>query len=111
MMSNRGSSLLAILAVVLFVPLFILRSLGSLDFWWWMSINITLLIALSFLLDGSYIHHILADLKRRPAWKIGAGVLTALFLYALGFPCVFNFAVWALTIRTEKTGISADLRN
>jgi CAAX protease family protein len=81
--AKRGDLAMTAMAVLFFVPLFIFRSIGPLDFWWWMSASIALLIALSFALERSYAGLILSDFKNRPAWKIGIGIFTALSLYAV----------------------------
>jgi hypothetical protein len=81
----RRTFLAAFLAVVLFVPLFLYRAVGPLDFWWWMSANIALLLALCVLLDRNYIPFLLADLRSRAAWKVGLGLLAAGLLYGIFF--------------------------
>jgi len=81
----RRTFLAAFAAVVLFVPLFIFRAVGPFDFWWWMSANIALLLALGLLLDKGYLPFLLADLRSRAAWKVGLGVVAAGLLYAIFF--------------------------
>lgn len=76
---------IALLASVLFVPLFIFRSLGPFDFWWWMSFNLVLLIGLSLAADKSYLSSVLSDLKSMPARKVSMGILSALLLYGIFF--------------------------
>jgi membrane protease YdiL (CAAX protease family) len=75
--------LITILAVLLFVSLFIFRSIGPFDFWWWMSANLTVLLALSFFTDRSMASLILSDFKSQPIRKIGFGILSALLLYGV----------------------------
>lgn len=77
--------LIALLAAVLFVPLFIFRSIGSVDFWWWMSLNLVLLIGLSLAADKFYLCSVLSDLKSMPARKVFLGILSALLLYGIFF--------------------------
>jgi membrane protease YdiL (CAAX protease family) len=81
----RRTFLAAFVAVVLFVLLFIFRAVGPLDFWWWMSANIALVLALSLLLDKGYLPFLLADLRSRAAWKVGLGVVAAALLYGIFF--------------------------
>jgi membrane protease YdiL (CAAX protease family) len=81
--AKRGDLAMAAMAALFFIPLFIFRSIGPLDFWWRMSASIALLIALSLALDRSYAGLILSDFKNRLAWKIGIGIFTALSLYAV----------------------------
>jgi membrane protease YdiL (CAAX protease family) len=82
---TRLSILIALLASVLFVPLFIFRSIGPVDFWWWISLNLVLLIGLSLAADKSFSGLILSDLKSKPARKVFMGILTALILYGIFF--------------------------
>ena len=84
-MNPRRTFLAAFLAVALFVPLFIFRAAGPLDFWWWMSANLVLLLALSLLLDKGYLQFLIADLKSRTVLKAGAGLLAASLLYGVFF--------------------------
>lgn len=79
----RRTFALAALAVLLFVPLFMFRAVGPLDFWWWMSANIALLLVFSFLMDKSYGPFLRTDLRRGAAWKAGLGVLAAAALYGI----------------------------
>jgi membrane protease YdiL (CAAX protease family) len=82
---TRLSILIALLAAVLFVPLFIFRSIGPVDFWWWMSFNLVLLIGLSLAVDKSFPGLIRSDLKSKLARKVFMGILTALILYGIFF--------------------------
>ena len=75
----------AILAVFLFVPLFALRRIGGFDFWWWMSLNLVVLVSFGLFSDKSYPGMILKDLKKGVLKKIGLGILSAGFLYAVFF--------------------------
>jgi hypothetical protein len=79
------SILIALLAAVLFVPLFIFRSIGPVDFWWWMSFNLILLVGLSLAADKSFSSTVLSDLESMPARKVFLGILSALLLYGIFF--------------------------
>jgi len=81
----RRTFLAALLAVALFVPLFIFRAAGPLDFWWWMSANLVLLLALSTLLDKGYRPFLLANVRSRTVVKVGLGILAAALLYGIFF--------------------------
>ena len=81
----RRSILIALLAAALFVPLFIFRSIGSVDFWWWISFNLVLLIGLSLAADKAFSASIHSDLRSKQARKIFLGILTALVLYGIFF--------------------------
>ncbi len=84
-MTNGEDFAVAVLAVLLFVPLFLLGRSGPLDFWWWMSGNIALLIALGIVMDKAYFPSLVSDIKSRAAWKIAAGISAAVLLYAVFF--------------------------
>ncbi len=79
------SFLAAILAVFLFVPLFALRRIGGFDFWWWMSLNLVVLVSFGLFSDKSYPDLIFKDLSKGLLKKIGLGILSAGFLYAVFF--------------------------
>jgi membrane protease YdiL (CAAX protease family) len=82
----RSQSLLAAsLAAVLLVPLFALRRIGGFDFWWWMSLNVLLLVSFGLYSDKSYLSLILKDLQDGLLKKIGLGILSAGLLYAVFF--------------------------
>ena len=74
---------ITVLALVLFTPLFVIRGIGPFDFWWWMSANLGLLLALTAVLDPDWRTAIRRDLPARPLFKISAGLLSAAFLYLL----------------------------
>jgi membrane protease YdiL (CAAX protease family) len=73
--------ILAFIGAVLFVLLFARQQLGPLDFWWWMSLNIALLISLSLGLDKTYISFLLHDCHSKFMKKILLGVLASVVLY------------------------------
>lgn len=73
----------ALLALVLFPPLFALRRLGAFDFWWWMSLNAALVMAYTFFADKSYAALIKIDLKNGAARKILLGIFSAVLLYGI----------------------------
>jgi membrane protease YdiL (CAAX protease family) len=75
----------AVLAVLLLVPLFALRRIGGFDFWWWMSLNVALLVSFGLFSDKSYLNLILKDLREGLLKKIGLGIISAGLLYAVFF--------------------------
>lgn len=81
MENKRLTRFIALLAVVIFVPLFITRGVGRFDFWWWMSLNIALLTALAAALDPGWRNAVAGDLQKQIVQKVGWGVLAALGLY------------------------------
>lgn len=72
-----------LLAVALFVPLFITAEIGPVDFWWWMTANLLILLALVARLDPEWRHLLVADLRDHPARKAAFGVLSAGVLYVV----------------------------
>ena len=74
-----------LLAILLFVPLFITRGLGPIDFWWWLSANLIILISIVFFMDRSWGQTIAQDMAGNMLFKIGLGVLSALLLYVVFF--------------------------
>jgi membrane protease YdiL (CAAX protease family) len=74
---------MGVLAAVLFVPLFIFRRLGPLDFWWWMSANIAVLVLAGGAIDKEYFRSIAADARSKAGRKILLGILSAAALYGI----------------------------
>ena len=74
-----------VLAVALFVPLFVFRRIGPLDFWWWMAANVVILTVSGAALDGGYLTALRRDLSENILRKIGLGILSAGLLYGIFF--------------------------
>ena len=70
-----------LLAVFFFVPLFITRGLGPFDFWWWLSANLVILVSIAALFDPEWRYSLFQDTRGNVPFKIGMGILSALFLY------------------------------
>lgn len=70
------------LAAILFIALFRLRRLGPLDFWSWLALNIVLVVAAGFLIDGRYRERLRSDARSGLLGKIGLGLASAALLYA-----------------------------
>ena len=113
-MGNKHfTHIITLLAVALFVPLFITRGLGRFDFWWWMSLNITCLTAIAAALDLGWRHALTNDLKKQVLQKIGIGILSALGLYVVFYVgnvasrLIFPFAANNIeNVYAFKTGAS-----
>ena len=84
-MKNKSLVFIIILGTILFVPLFILRQIGPLDFWWWMSTNLVILMTLVLLFDKSYAAMIRKDLEAGMLKKILIGIASAAALYVVFF--------------------------
>lgn len=80
---TASSSFLAGCAAVLFVALFRFRSLGPLDFWWWMSLNIVLLCGLALAFDRSLLAAAGDDARSGGLKKAALGLLSAAALYGI----------------------------
>lgn len=76
---------IAAAAAGLFLPLFIFRSLGPLDFWWWMSANIVILLGLCLSLDKIYPRYLSKNLKTNAGKNFFLGILAAMILYLFFF--------------------------
>jgi membrane protease YdiL (CAAX protease family) len=79
------SILITLLAIALFSPMFVLKAVGPVDFWWWMTANLVILISLSFFLDKSYLPFLKSDFASSVLRKTGIGLLSAAFLYVVFF--------------------------
>lgn len=79
------SSVLAGLAVVLFIALFRFRALGPLDFWWWMGLNILLLCGAAAALDRGLPEAVKKDARQDGIRKAVCGLGAAALLYGLFF--------------------------
>lgn len=85
MSSQTKILLLSALAVLMFSPMFVLHQIGPFDFWWWMSANLIVLLAICFLTDREYLVLLKKDLSEGFWRKIGIGMLSAFLLYLLFF--------------------------
>lgn len=72
-----------LMAVLMFVPLFVFRRIGSFDFWWWMSTDLVILCLFSLILDRSYRDTLRKELSSKLARNIFLGILSALLLYMI----------------------------
>lgn len=82
------------LAILLFSPMFVLHQVGPFDFWWWMSTNLFVLLAISFLFDHDYLLLLKKDLGDGMLRKTGIGLLSAAVLYLLFFIGNFLSRKW-----------------
>ena len=70
-------------AAILFIALFRLKRLGPLDFWAWLSLNIVIVAAMSFVLDRGYARRLREDLRSGLARKAVLGIASAAALYGV----------------------------
>lgn len=64
-------------------PMFVLRRLGPLDFWWWMAANGTALTVIGLVLDSGLRREMAEDLRCRQIAKIAGGLCGAFALSLL----------------------------
>ncbi len=81
--NKRITHIIALLAIALFIPLFVTRGFGQFDFWWWMALNIAILLIIAATFDPGWRSDVSKDLKERVFQKIGIGLLSALGLYVV----------------------------
>lgn len=79
------SLIVPLLAAGLFVPLFIFRGTGPLDFWGSMTLDVAFLCVMALSVDRAYIALIRQDLRTKAAPKIVLGIASALVLYLVFF--------------------------
>ncbi len=82
---SRGSGLvlISLLAVAMFVVMFVFKKAGAFDFWYWMSANLALLLTLVFITDRSNGSELKRDFGIAPGRKILYGLLAAFGLFLL----------------------------
>ncbi|HEA68629.1 MAG TPA: CPBP family intramembrane metalloprotease [Desulfobacterales bacterium] len=104
---------ITLIAGVLFTPLFMTQGLGRFDFWWWMSTNLTILLVLVTIFDRHWWSEIRIDIKHQTLWKVGFGILSALFLYIVFYAGnivsrqIFSFAKSGIeNVYAFKSGVS-----
>lgn len=71
---------MAALALALFLPVFALKTLGPVDFWWWMAGNASLLMLLVAWIDADWRRGFLLDASHGLWWKILLGMGSAALL-------------------------------
>jgi hypothetical protein len=81
--SSSASFAVLLLAVALFVPLFLTQGIGPFDFWWWMTANLLVLLGIVSFADPQWRHELAADLGNRHARKAMLGLLSAVALYGI----------------------------
>ena len=74
-----------LLALLLFIPLFVIRAIDGFDFWWWMSSNLILLVSLALILENDFRIKLKKDAGKDVARKVSIGILSAVILYFVFF--------------------------
>lgn len=82
------------LAIIMFSPMFVMRQIGPIDFWWWMTINLTVLLTISFVSDREYYYILRKDFTSGLLKKIGIGLLSALVLYLVFYLGNYLSRLW-----------------
>jgi membrane protease YdiL (CAAX protease family) len=92
--SLKKTLLITVLAALMFSPLFVFRRVGPVDFWWWMSINLAVLLTIAMVTDREY-YYILAKDFTTDIWKkLGTGLLSALILYLVFYLGNYLSRLW-----------------
>ena len=81
----RKTLIISALSILMFSPMFVLQQIGAFDFWWWMTSNLLIILAICFITDREYIFLLKEDFNDNILKKTGIGLLSALFLYILFF--------------------------
>ncbi|MFO8235043.1 MAG: type II CAAX endopeptidase family protein [Bacteroidales bacterium] len=98
---NNRFFVILFLALIIFVPLFTIQSIEGFDFWWWMSANLFLLVALIVGTDKSFQKEFKKDIQEGITKKILLGLLSAAILYAIFY--IGNFVVrWMFDFAGEN---------
>jgi membrane protease YdiL (CAAX protease family) len=80
---GKATWLITLFAVVLFVVMFINKQAGVLDFWYWMSANLVVVISLAFLTDRENLSLLKQDIAEKPFKKILLGLGFAFILFVV----------------------------
>ena len=73
------------ISLLLFIPLFFLKGTAFLDFWWWFTANVVILLGLVFYFDRNFSLLIINDFKNKFVIKIVIGFASAAILYLIFF--------------------------
>jgi len=90
----RTSITITILAILMFSPMFVLRQVGPVDFWWWMTLNLSVLLIISLSTDWEYYYLLAKDFTTGIWKKIGIGLVSALVLYLVFFLGNYLSRLW-----------------
>lgn len=100
-------------AIALFGPLFVYRHIGPVDFWWWMSANLVILIGWAAYVSPAFRRSVADDLRAGLPKKIALGLASAAVLYAVFFVGnivsrkLFPFAAEGISaVYDFKTGVA-----
>jgi uncharacterized protein len=78
---TRHFPYILIVSLLLFILLFVFREVGFLDFWWWMSANLVLLVSSCIFSDATFRQELTNDLSVGVIRKVSLGALSAIILY------------------------------
>ncbi len=96
---------LILLGSAMFVPMFVLQSIGSFDFWWWMSVNLLILVSLSFLADRTYVALLRDDLTGKVPEKIIIALVSVILLYGVFYAGNLLSRQWFSFAEDQITGV------
>ncbi len=94
-----------LLGVALFVPLFVIQDIAGLDFWWWMSLNLFILVSLTLLLDKTFLPFLQSDLSDRIFRKLIIALVSVIILYLVFYIGNLLSREWFSFANDQITGI------
>ena len=96
---------LTLLGSAMFVPMFVMQSIGAFDFWWWMSVNLLILVSLSFLADRVYGPLMWEDLTGKAVHKISIALVSVIVLYVVFYAGNLLSRQWFSFAEGQITGV------
>jgi membrane protease YdiL (CAAX protease family) len=80
--------------IALFIPMFVIQVIGPFDFWWWMSVNLFILILLSLVVDRNYLPFLRQDMLSKPVGKVLIALASVVVLYFLFYTGNYLSRLW-----------------
>ena len=96
---------LTLLGSAMFVTMFVMQSIGAFDFWWWMSVNLLILVSLSFLADRVYGPLMWEDLTGKAVHKISIALVSVIVLYVVFYAGNLLSRQWFSFAEGQITGV------
>lgn len=96
---------LTLLGSAMFVPMFVTQGIGGFDFWWWMSVNLLILVSLSFLTDHAYGTLMREDLSGKVLKKMIIALASVIVLYVVFYAGNLLSRLWFSFAEDQITGV------
>lgn len=94
-----------LLGVGIFVPLFVIQHIGGLDFWWWMSLNLFILVLLGFLMDRNWLSSLCSDFSSHVSRKLIIALASVIVLYFVFYIGNLLSRAWFSFAGDQITGV------